>query len=128
MKSGRQGGTMQTEDQKALVLTKSALECARRLGLTPAQTATALGVSAGAFAAMKKGERAVDGMNGEAASADAIERIVKRLSVLLGSEETKWRSWLRQECSSLEGRPLEVMTRRSGSLKVAAFLEKAGSL
>ena len=128
MKSERQGHPMQKEEQKAAVLTRSALDCARRLGLTPAETATAIGVSAGAFAAMKKGERAVDGMNGEAESADAIERIVKRLSILLGSEETKWRSWLRKDCPPLQARPLEMMTRRYGALKVADFLEKAGAL
>ena len=118
----------QNEDQRAAALTKAALECARRLGLTPVEAATALGVPAGAFAAMKKGQRAVDGMNGEAECADAIVRIVKRLTVLLGEEETKWRSWLRAECGPLGARPCEMMTRRLGSLKVATYLERASSL
>ena len=117
-----------SEDQQAEALTKAALTSLRQLGLNPHETAAALGVAAGALAAMRKGERVVDGLNGEAESADAIVRIAKRLGVLLGSEETKWRSWLRRESPALDAKPIELITQRLGAVKVATYLERADQL
>jgi uncharacterized protein (DUF2384 family) len=116
------------EMEKAAALTKEAIEAARRLGLTPTETANVLVVPQGAFAAMKKGERAVDGLNGEAERADALVRIVKRLGVLLGDSETAWRSWLRRDNDPLDDRPIDVFTQRDGVLKVANYLASASKL
>ena len=116
------------EEQRAAALTKAALECMKGLGLSPTESATVLGVQAGALAAMRKGERTVDGFNGEAEAADALVRLVKRLSAVLGSEETKWRSWLRRESPTLGARPLDLILQRHGVVKVADRLERAGEL
>ena len=116
------------ENQRAVALTKAAIECTRRLGMSPAESASALGVHAGVLAAMRKGQRVVDGYNGEAETADALVRVIKRLSALLGGEETKWRSWLRREDPSLGARPLDVILRRHGAETVASYLEHAAQI
>lgn len=116
------------EQGKAEVLTKAALEAARRLGLSPTDLANVLGVPQGALAAMRGGTRVVDGVSGEAECADALVRIVKRLSTLLGEADTNWRAWIRRENEALDEKPLVVMTQRRGVLKVASFLEARGSL
>jgi hypothetical protein len=116
------------EMEKAAALTKAALEAARRLGLTPAETANVLGVAQGAFAAMKKGDRAVDGLNGEAERADALVRVVKRLAAILGDNESAWRAWLRRESGPLGDKPLDVFAQRDGVVKVATYLASASQL
>jgi len=118
----------QNEETRALALTKAALEGLRRLGLSPVETAAALGVPAGALTAMRKGSRSVDGLNGEAEAADAIVRMVKRLTALLGAEETKWRSWLRRDIPSLRGTPLALMIQRQGVSKLVAYLFEVDTL
>ncbi len=124
MKNTRPLNPVQAEDQKAAALTKAALDCARKLALNPHETASAFGVPAGALAAMRKGERAVDGVNGEAECADALVRIVKRLSALLGADESKWRAWMRREVGALDGKPLDLVAQRQGVLKVATYLDQ----
>jgi hypothetical protein len=113
---------MASEHQRAVELTKLGLESARKLGLSPADTAAVLGVPVGALGALKKGERLVDGYNGEAERADALGRIVSRLTALLGPEETKWRSWLRRLSPQLGDTPLHAITQRDGVQGVADFL------
>jgi hypothetical protein len=116
------------EDAKAAALTKAALDAARRLGLTPAETAAAIGIPQGALNAFKKGDRAVDGYNGEAECADALVRTVRRLGALLGEADTSWRSWLRRENEDLGSKPVEILQQRQGILKIAQHLERARSL
>jgi hypothetical protein len=124
----QRGREAHSEDAKAAALTKAALEAARRLGLTPAETAAAIGVPQGALNAMKKGERAVDGYNGEAECADALVRSLRRLTALLGDTETAWRSWLRRDNDDLGMKPVEILQQRQGVLKVAQHLERLRSL
>jgi uncharacterized protein (DUF2384 family) len=119
---------VEIENQKAAALTRAALECAQRLGFTPANTAYTLGVPQGVLGAMKKGERTVNGVNGEAERADALVRVVKRLQLLLGDSQTLWRSWLRRENQELEAKPIDVMMQRDGVIRVADYLEKVRSL
>jgi hypothetical protein len=128
MKHTRPLNPVQAEDQKAALLTKAALDCARKLALGPHETAAAIGVPAGALTAMKKGERAVDGVNGEAECADALVRVVKRLNALLGADESRWRAWMRREVDALDGKPLDLVVQRHGVLKVAAYLDAARDL
>lgn len=128
VKLARPGNPVEIEQQKAEALTKAMLEAAKRLGLSPQDTAAIIGVQGGALAAMKKGERVVDGVNGEAENADAVVRVVKRLQTLLGPDESKWRAWLRREVSGLGDKPLAILLQRQGVLKVAAFLERADEL
>lgn len=116
------------EDQRAAALTKAGLQAASLLGLSPAETASVLGVQQGALQAMRQGKRAVDGSNGEAECADALIRVVKRLHALLGAGETHWRSWLRHENPDLDGKPIDLLTQRRGVLKVAEHLEQKRSL
>ena len=116
------------EEQKAIALTKAAIESMRLLGLSPAESAAALGVPPGAFTALRKGERSVDGYTGEAEAADALVRTTKRLSALLGPEETKWRSWLRRPSAALGARPLDLILQRHGAVNVAEHLERGGPL
>lgn len=118
---------VEVETQKAAALTLSAIEAARRLGLSPGDTAAILGVAAGAFQSMKKGERSVDSSNGEAERADALVRIVKKLQKQLGDADTAWRAWIRREQSQLAAKPLDVMLQRDGVLRVAQALESGSA-
>ncbi len=111
-------------DRQATALTAAGVEAARRLGLSPSDAAACLGVPPNVFAAMKKGQRAVDGFNGEAAAADALVRLIKRLTVLLGDSETKWRSWLRHDNADLASTPLALLLKRDGAVAVAQYLEQ----
>lgn len=128
MHKTRSGKAGVDENDRAAALTKAAMEAARQLGLSPAETAATLGVPQGALEAMRKGSRAVDGMNGEADRADALVRMTKRLHALLGEADTVCRSWLRRDNESLDGRPVELIQQRDGVLKVASYLERERSL
>jgi hypothetical protein len=128
MQKARPGNPVDVEDQKAAALTKAALDCMRRLGLSPTESAAVIGVQPGALAAMRKGERAVDGLNGEAECADALVRLVKRLQSALGDEETKWRSWLRRENAVLDAKPVDVLVQRHGAVKMVQVLDRPGVL
>ncbi len=128
MQKARPGNPVDIEERRAAALTTAALECAQKLGLSPGDTAMLLGVPQGAFAAMKKGERSVDGVSGEAERADALVRATKRLRALLGDAETTWRSWIRRENDKLGAKPLDLMKQRDGILKVATFLERESAL
>lgn len=116
------------ENAKAEALTKDFLMCAQRLGMSPGDAATVLGVPPGAFAAMKAGKRAVDGVSGEAEAADALVRVTKRLHKLLGDSDTAWRAWLRRDNPDLDAKPLDVMKQQRGAAKIAAYLESKGEL
>lgn len=128
MLKARQGSPDDIQNKKADALTKDFLMCAQRLGLSPHDAAQLLGVPAGAFAAMKAGKRTLDGLSGEAESADALVRITKRLHKLLGDNETAWRSWIRRECADLDGKPVDIMLQRQGALKIARYLDGKGEL
>jgi hypothetical protein len=116
------------QDKRARELTEAALTAARLLGLSPSEIASTLGVPQGALKEMQKFTRLVDGRSGEAERADALVRVARRLKALLGDQETLWRSWLRQPCADLDDKPLAVMTRKDGVLKVAQHLERAREL
>ena len=128
MRPGRPPNPVEREQQRALTLTSSALEAARRLGLSPADTAAVLGVQQGTLQGMKKGERVVDGTTGEAEAADALVKVLSLLKALLGDDESKWRAWLRRPFPQLNGRPLDVMTTRHGIVKVATALARVDAL
>ena len=115
-------------EQKAKALTKSALACARSLGLSPHETAATLGVPQTALQAFRAATRSVDGTSSEAACADALVRIGNQLKDLLGDTETSWRSWIRRHNDEIGGKPIEVMIQRCGCLKIAEFLEGKASL
>lgn len=116
------------EDQKALELTKAAMEAAKCLGLTPAETARVIGVPEGALIGMRQGTRTVDSEKGEADRAEALVRFVLRLRVLLGDEETKWRSWIRTANAKLAARPIEILLKHDGVSKLQRFTEDARAL
>lgn len=126
MQKARPGNPVDMEERRAQALTQAALDAAAKLGLPPQDTAAILGVPVGAFTAMKKGERSVDGYSGEAERADALVRMAKKLKALLGDEETHWRAWIRREHERLGTKPLEVMKQRDGVLKIASLLETFG--
>lgn len=128
MRKARPGNPVDLEDRRAAALTAAALDGARMLGLTPVETAQLLGVPAGALAAMKKAERAVDGLNGEAERADALVRVVKRLTLLLGDSETAWRAWIRRDHAGIGSKPLALLLQRDGVLTVATYLERQSAL
>ena len=128
MNQGSRTNPTRSEDKRAEALTKAALEAARLLGLSQDELCSLLGIQKGAAAAMRKGERAVDGINGEAERADALVRLVKRLHTLLGAGETDWRSWIRKDNAAFGCRPLDILLQRDGPMKVAQFLERADSL
>lgn len=116
------------DDSKAAILTKIALECAKALGISPADTATILSVSQGALAAMKEGKRELDLSAGEGECAEGLIRITKLLRTHLGDADTNWRSWIRRENAEMDGKPLDLMLQRYGVLKVAKALEGRNNL
>ena len=128
VQKARPGSPSDLEDKRARALTDAALSAAKRLGLGSTDLASILGVAEGAVAAMRKGERAVDGVNGEAERADALVKIVARLSTLLGAEETKWRSWIRGVNATFDAKPIDLMKQRDGAARVRDYLANASSL
>lgn len=122
----RKAGEM--ENKKATELSKATLDSLQKLGLSPAESATVLGITPSLFTSLKKGERTVDGYSGEAERADMLVRVVRRLSTLLEGGETAWRSWLRRQNPDWSSSPLELMRQREGLTKVTIFLERAQSL
>ena len=125
---GRPGNPDDVHEQRAKALAQAALNAARSLGLSPGDTATALGLPQNALKSLQQGTRLLDGTSGEAERADALVRIAKRLKALLGDQETQWRSWIRQPCDALGDKPLALMLQRNGAEKVVRFVERATSL
>ena len=107
---------------RASVLTKAALRAADLLGLTRSDLSRILGVS-GASASRLGRTRTVDPNSKEGELALLFLRAYRSLDSLLGGNREASQAWLRAENDHLGGRPVDLIARVEGLVRVASYLD-----
>jgi hypothetical protein len=110
------------DPQAALVLTKAVARAAERLGIAGKDLARILGVSAATVSRLGGGRTIAPGAK-EGELALLLVRVFRSLDALVGGDERKARAWFRAQCVPLAGVPAELVTRVSGLVAVAEYLD-----
>jgi hypothetical protein len=106
----------------AQVLTKASLRAAEVLGLTRADLARILGVSAASASRLGR-SRTVDPDSKEGELALLFLRAYRSLDSLFGGNHEAGQAWLEAENDHLGGRPVELIQRVEGLVRVASYLD-----
>ena len=105
-----------------VVLTKSVMRAAERLGVAGKDLAPVLGVSTTTLSRMKKGAFILPEGSKEFELAALFVRLYRSLDAIVGGEDTVARQWLRNPNTALDERPAEKIKTIVGLLDVVAYL------
>ena len=108
--------------QPGIVLTKAALNAARRLDLRNKQLAAIIGTSE-AFVSRLKSGRAIDPERTEGQLALLFLRLYRSLDALAGGDDEKARAWLHAQNDHLRGIPAERIRTVEGLVDVVQYLD-----
>ena len=108
---------------KGLVLSKAVVRAARRLGVSQSKVAETLGVSGPTASRLFAGRYVLDaGRQKEWEFAALFVRLFRSLDSLVATEE-KARAWLSSENHALGGRPIDLISRAEGLIRVLHYLD-----
>lgn len=111
-------------DAQAVVLTKATARAAERLGLSQAELAVLLGVSASSVSRMFAGEWLLPrGPGKEWQLAALFIRVFRSLDALVGGNPEHARAWMRAPNRHLNGVPLQLCLDVAGLSRVAEYLD-----
>ncbi len=110
------------EPEPAAVLSKAVARAAERLGISRAQLAKALGVSASSVTRLYQGSYRLDPERKEWDLALLLVRAFRSLDSLVGDEATA-RQWLRSENAALNGSPIDLIAHAEGLVRVVQYLD-----
>jgi hypothetical protein len=110
--------------QKREVLTKAVVNAARALGISQSKVASTLGVSDPTASRMFGGKYLLDPERKEWELAALFVRLFRSLDSIVGADD-KARAWLSSENSALGGRPLDLLPKAEGLIRVLAYLDAA---
>lgn len=106
------------------VLTKAVLRAAEALGVTNAELATILGVSASFVSKLRAGTSTVQ-LGTKAAELSALFiRAFRSLDAIVGGDEGVARSWIRADNTVLLGRPVDHMKSITGLVSAVEYLDQ----
>lgn len=105
------------------VASKALLRATAGVGMTQAELAQLIGLSAASLTRIASGERALDTTAKEGELALLVLRILRSLDALVGGDESKAALWLRAVNTHLGGVPLQVMQSIRGLVDVADYVD-----
>lgn len=109
---------------KRKVLTKAVVRAARTLALSQSRVAAALGVSDPTVSRMFAEKYLLDPQRKEWELAALFVRLFRSLDSIVGSDE-KAREWLGSDNKALGGRPIDLLPRAEGLIRVLYYLDSA---
>ena len=104
------------------VLTKAVTRAAEYLGISHAMTAKILGISAASITRLYKGEYQLSQERKEWEFALLLIRIFRSLDSIVGEQSTA-QKWLKSENVGLRGRPIELICKIEGLVRVSQYLD-----
>jgi hypothetical protein len=107
---------------RAAILTKAALRAADALGLTRAELASILGISAASASRLGRARRVEPGSK-EGELALLFLRVFRSLDGFFSGNLDAARVWLHAPNDHVGGRPAELLCRVEGLVRVAAYLD-----
>jgi uncharacterized protein (DUF2384 family) len=116
----------QTPDPSA-VLTKAVTRAADQLGLTRAALAKVLGLSAPTVTRLYGGGYRLDERRKEWEFALLFVRVFRSLDSIVGDEQTA-RRWLNSDNRALNGKPIDLIRRTDGLVRVVQYLDASRGL
>jgi uncharacterized protein (DUF2384 family) len=121
MSSGQRSAQLAAADRRK-VLTKAVVRAAKSLELNQSKVAATLGVSDPTVSRMFGEKYFLDPERKEWELATLFVRLFRSLDSIVGSNE-KAREWLSSENKTLGGRPIDLLPRAEGLLRVLHYLD-----
>lgn len=118
--------TAATPDPSA-VLTKAVARAAERLGITKALLAKILGLSPPTVTRLYNGTYKLDERRKEWEFALLFVRVFRSLDSIVGDEQTA-RRWLNSDNRALSGKPIDLIRRTDGLVRVVQYLDASRAL
>ncbi len=115
-----------TPDPSA-VLTKAVARAAERLGITKALLAKILGLSPPTVTRLYSGAYKLDERRKEWEFALLFVRVFRSLDSIVGDEQTA-RRWLNSDNRALNGKPIDLIRRTDGLVRVVQYLDASRAL
>ena len=112
------------DDLRRAVLSKAVVRAAGLLGVTQTQVAETIGVSDATASRMFGGKYLLDPNCKEWELASLFVRLFRSLESIVGSDE-KARQWLRSRNLALGERPLNLIPKAEGLIRVLHYLDAA---
>jgi transcriptional regulator with XRE-family HTH domain len=112
------------DEARRAVLSKAVVRAARLLGLTQTQVAEAVGLSEATVSRMFGGKYLLDPSCKEWELGSLLVRVFRSLDSIVGSDE-KAREWLRSRNLALGERPLDLLPKAEGLIRVLHYLDAA---
>lgn len=109
------------------VLSKAAFRAAGFLGISHATFAKVLGVSPATISRLARNDYLLTQGKKEWEFALLFVRLFRSLDSIVGSESTA-RKWLASENTSLNGRPIDLITSTEGLVRVVQYLDASRGL
>lgn len=116
-----------TKPDASSVLTKAVTGAAQRLGISRAQLAGILGVSAPTVTRLYSGDYRLDDRRKEWEFALLFVRAFRSLDSIVGDEQTA-RKWLSSENRALNARPIDLLRSTEGLVRVVQYLDASRGL
>jgi uncharacterized protein (DUF2384 family) len=104
------------------VLCKALFNVQDQLGLTQAELGTAIGMDRSTVSRLKS-RGILDPSTKEGELAACLVRLFRALYVLVGGDQATMRHWLRDANRHLNGRPIELIGRIQGLVRVIEYLD-----
>ena len=118
--------TAATPDPSA-VLTKAVARAAERLGITKARLARILGLSPPTVTRLYSGAYKLDERRKEWEFALLFVRVFRSLDSIVGDEPAA-RRWLNSDNRALNGKPIDLIRRTDGLVRVVQYLDASRAL
>jgi len=115
-----------TPDPSA-VLTKAVARAAKRFGITKALLAKILGLSPPTVTRLYSGAYKLDERRKEWEFALLFVRVFRSLDSIVGDEHTA-RRWLNSDNRALNGKPIDLIRRTEGLVRVVQYLDASRGL
>ena len=112
------------EEARRAVLSKAVVRAARLLGLTQTQVAETIGLSDATVSRMFGGKYLLDPSCKEWELGSLLVRVFRSLDSIVGSDD-KARQWLRSRNLALGERPLDLLPKAEGLIRVLHYLDAA---